>query len=96
MLRSQRRSAALFMCDSKQSFACPVCGYAGLDEAPYDELGCASYGICPCCGTQFGYDDASVAHADLREAWISNGMPWWSSRQIEASNNVWIFALPQP
>lgn len=73
------------MCDSQELFACPVCGYAGLEEAPYDELGCSSYGICPCCGTQFGYDDASVAHADLREAWISNGMPW-RSRRIAPDN----------
>lgn len=30
-------------------------------------------------GTEFGYDDASRAHAQLRDDWIKNGMVWWSS-----------------
>jgi len=34
---------------------CPVCGFY-LDQAAWvAEL--ASFQICPCCGTQFGYDD---------------------------------------
>src|ERR1700745_2695211 len=73
---------ALFMCESQELFVCPVCGYAGLGEAPYDEFGCASFGICPCCGTEFGYDDSSVAHADLRKKWVSGGMLWWSNRLL--------------
>ena len=36
---------------------CPVCGYDGLYEPPYNEKGSGSYEICPCCGFQFGYDD---------------------------------------
>lgn len=58
---------------------CPVCGYPNLDEAPYDQHGCPTYNICPCCGTEFGYDDARSSHARLRERWIANGMSWWSS-----------------
>lgn len=60
------------------TYRCPVCGYPGLDEPPYDEHGCASYNICPCCGTEFGYDDNNIAHAELRKRWISSGMRWWS------------------
>jgi hypothetical protein len=77
---------ALFMCKSQELFACPVCGYAGLDEAPYDEFGCSSFGICPCCGTEFGYDDSSLAHADLRKRWISGGMLWWSKHMVAVSD----------
>lgn len=34
--------------------------------------------ICPSCGTQFGYDDATLTHAELREEWIGLGAPWVS------------------
>ena len=54
-----------------------VCGYAGLEEPPYDEVGCSSFGMCPSCSTQFGYNDATFAHAELRKLWISKGMLWW-------------------
>lgn len=67
------------------SYLCSVCGYAGLDEPPYDDAGCCSFGICPSCGTQFGYDDAIRAHADLRRLWISKGMLWWSKAQASPS-----------
>ena len=29
---------------------CPVCGYDGLDEPPFDERGVGSDDICPCRG----------------------------------------------
>jgi hypothetical protein len=31
-----------------------VCGYDGLDEPAFDDVGAPSYDICDCCGTQFG------------------------------------------
>ncbi len=64
---------------SKSQFKCPVCGYDELDEPAYDEHDCASFGICPCCGTEFGYDDSSMEHARLREIWKQKGMNWWSN-----------------
>ncbi|WP_248741882.1 MULTISPECIES: hypothetical protein [unclassified Pseudomonas] len=73
------------MIASNVSYLCPVCGYTGLEEAPYDELGCSSFGICPCCGTHFGYDDTTAAHADLRRSWVSSGMHWWSEAQASPS-----------
>lgn len=66
---------------NEQSIICPVCGFIGLDEPPYDETGCPSYVICPCCGTEFGYDDTTAAHRELRIRWISGGMLWWSKRE---------------
>ena len=58
---------------------CPVCGYPDLTEPAYDQHGCASFDICPSCGTEFGYDDAGRTHADLRERWVNTGAKWSSS-----------------
>ncbi len=62
---------------------CPVCGYPGLDEAPYKGnvgRGSASYEICPSCGFQFGYTDDAIhiTFEQWREKWIANGMKWRS------------------
>jgi transcription elongation factor Elf1 len=61
---------------SHRRFTCPVCGFPGLEEPPYDDTGAATFGICPCCGVEFGYDDAKRSHAELREQWIKAGMKW--------------------
>jgi hypothetical protein len=50
---------------------CPVCLYKDLPYAPNN------YNICPCCGTEFGNDDAFATHADLQRAWVEAGMPWF-------------------
>src|ERR1700739_159986 len=60
------------------TFTCVVCGYSGLSEPPYDQKGCASFEICPSCGTEFGYDDANRSHEELRAAWLAAGAPWRS------------------
>jgi hypothetical protein len=57
---------------------CPVCGYPKLAESPYDKTGCASFEICPSCGTEFGYHDASKSHDELRRLWLAAGAPWRS------------------
>lgn len=69
------------MLNSNEVYICPVCGYPSLSEAAYDVFGCPSYNICPCCGTEFGYDDSTLTHSDLRSKWISEGMLWWSKHQ---------------
>lgn len=64
---------------------CPVCGFGGLYEPPWDN-DAASHEICPSCGTHFGFDDAAggkadervLAHRTLREKWIEAGSPWFS------------------
>ena len=57
---------------------CPVCGYKGLGEPPRDREGNASFEICPSCGTEFGYDDATKSAAQLRREWLGRGAGWWS------------------
>lgn len=60
---------------------CPVCGYEGLFEEPYDERGVGSDEICPCCGFQFGYDDfpdKKVGIENWRKKWIREGCKWFS------------------
>jgi hypothetical protein len=65
--------------------ACPVCGYASL-QAPAWSGDSPSYEICPCCGTEFGYDDFATTeddrktrHLELRASWIERGCSWWSA-----------------
>jgi hypothetical protein len=57
---------------------CPVCGYDDLEEPAFDDVGAPSFEICPSCGTEFGYDDATRSHKSLRDEWIAKGMPWWA------------------
>lgn len=59
---------------------CPVCGYAGLSRPlELDD-------ICPCCGTQFSYHDATLSHAELRQEWIAKGMRWHSRVRSKPPN----------
>ena len=53
---------------------CTVCGWPHLPRSPLlqDHL------ICPCCGTQFGYNDALRSHAELRRQWVDDGARWFS------------------
>jgi len=60
---------------------CPACGYDGLFEPPWLN-GSPSNEICPCCGIQFGYDDAldrPTVYERWRDRWIGDGMKWWST-----------------
>jgi len=45
-----------------------------MPEPPED------HNICSCCGTEFGYHDLRLSHAELRKAWIARGAPWFSQR----------------
>src|SRR5258708_2852446 len=55
------------------SYTCPVCAFTKLDEPP------AYFTICPCCGTEFGYQDLIRGHDELRSEWIATGPRWHSS-----------------
>jgi hypothetical protein len=57
---------------------CPVCGYQ-MSWPPSD------FNICPCCATEFGYDDAGRTYEDLRNEWIKGGMAWWSPCNVQPS-----------
>ncbi len=68
------------MIAATQSHECPIC-YFNMPY-PYDVDV-----ICPCCGTQFGYDDMTKVEADrrarreeLRLRWIEKGQPFWFAR----------------
>ncbi|MBD3249183.1 hypothetical protein GF336_04000 [Candidatus Woesearchaeota archaeon] len=73
---------------NNKKYICPVCGYPELDEAPlirrednkniYSyEKGAPTFVICPCCGTEFGFDDHDSAWEKLRKKWIENGAKWF-------------------
>jgi predicted RNA-binding Zn-ribbon protein involved in translation (DUF1610 family) len=64
---------------NENTFLCPFCGFTGLEEPPYDEFGCASFEICPSCGTEFGYHDAKTSHRELRQRWLASGAHWHSA-----------------
>lgn len=59
-------------------YTCPVCGWAGLTDPPYNQHGHAGFDICPCCYVEFGYEDATGDYARLRSEWIESGMSWHS------------------
>lgn len=62
-------------------FLCPVCGFRDAAAPPFaDGQGDWYQEICPSCGTQFGYDDASRSHFELRAKWVQGGAKWWSPR----------------
>ncbi len=59
---------------------CFVCGF---DLGDFDPWGAAgdepSRDICPCCGTEFGYEDCTRYSALLaRRRWIDDGFRWHS------------------
>lgn len=54
------------------TYTCPVCAFGGMEDPPKD------YTICPCCGTEFGYDDHTRSHLELRNAWLAKGGRWFS------------------
>lgn len=59
-------------------YLCPVCGYDQLETPPKDEFGCSTFEICPCCGTEFGYDDSNKSYLELRKEWVNAGAKWFS------------------
>ena len=73
---------------------CPVCGYDGLEETPYDKYGYPSYEICSCCGYEYGFQDESkgISFSEYRQKWIEDGFnfSWekkrpsqWSLKELE-------------
>jgi hypothetical protein len=63
---------------NNDQYSCPVCGFDGLLEPAFDGSGCASFEICPSCGTEFGYHDARKSHQELRRLWVASGAHWFS------------------
>jgi transcription elongation factor Elf1 len=67
-------------------FKCPVCGFDGLMEPPYNDHGNGSHEICPCCGFEYGFDDQSegVTHEEYLAKWLQNGAQWFDPDQKPA------------
>ena len=57
-------------------YVCPVCGFNGLKEMPYDGDGAPSYEICACCGVEFGFENKDDM-VKYREDWIKKGASWF-------------------
>jgi hypothetical protein len=57
-------------------YICPVCGFDAMPFPPEDN------NICSCCGTEFGYHDLRLTHAELRQQWRDRGAPWFSTRLL--------------
>jgi transcription elongation factor Elf1 len=63
----------------KDKYICPVCGFDGLSEPPYDKQNQPSYEVCPCCGFEFGFDEQQTSdkYNVFRSTWIKNGAEWF-------------------
>src|SRR5260370_19307070 len=72
------------MCQTPRSkfmrYTCPVCCFPKLPYPPRD------YHICPCCGTEFGNDDADFSYQQLREMWIAGGAHWFFCKAPDGWN----------
>ncbi len=62
-----------------EKFVCPVCGHRDLVEPAWDiTTGTPSFNICPCCGCEFGYEDATPkAKNRYLLNWIKKGAIWF-------------------
>lgn len=47
-----------------------------MSEAAYDAYNCPTYYICPSCGTEFGYHDATKSFDEIRAVWLASGGLW--------------------
>lgn len=62
-------------------YVCPVCAFDKMRGAP------RNHEICPQCGTQFDYDDATKSHAELHAEWVAKGSPWFSTAIPKSGND---------
>jgi hypothetical protein len=62
---------------SSDLYRCRACGWL-LNEPPWGIDGHSpNFDYCPCCGVEFGYQDATPAGArKYREEWLKRGAPW--------------------
>jgi len=68
---------------------CRVCGYA-LGFAPWGENNSdPTWEICPCCGTEFGYEDSTIAGVQqARQRWIEGGARWFDNKAKPANWDI--------
>jgi hypothetical protein len=65
-----------------QKYLCPVCGFEGLTEPPFDMNNDPSFEVCSCCGFEFGFDGENNPERfmEYRKHWISEGTPWFNAK----------------
>lgn len=66
---------------NKEMYMCRVCGLQ-QDDPPWGEDGnTPSFEICDCCGTEFGYHDATPqAVSNTRREWLSENVQWFNPK----------------
>ena len=85
-------------------YICPVCGYPDLEEPAWDiNTGAPSFDVCPCCGCEFGYEDATAIGKNRHLVkWVKSGANWfepdlkpenWNLREQLLRANVDLDAL---
>jgi hypothetical protein len=76
------------MLKNNELYVCRVCGLQ-QDELPWGEDGnTPSFNICDCCGTEFGYHDATLtAIKNTRSKWIAQGTKWFNPK---AKPEIWV------
>ena len=64
-------------------YECPVCGYPDM-KLPVEEGN-----LCPCCGTEFGYEDSvlGLSYQEIRDRWVADGPVWFS--QVTPEPHDW-------
>lgn len=70
------------MLSDDEACRCRVCGWL-LPAPPWGADGRTPlFGYCPCCGVEFGYQDATPEGArKFRHQWLSRGAPWGDAAQ---------------
>src|SRR5438477_9835598 len=85
----------------RMSYRCKMCGYDQMPDPPN------RHNICPCCGIEYGVDDAFESYEELRNDWLRAGAPWFSQLEpyvVPAGWNAWdqldragyVYAAPRP
>ena len=70
-------------------FLCKVCGYNYGDYVWGEDGKNPSFEICPCCGTEFGYEDATEKAILLsRKKWFDSGAKWHFSEEKPKNWNL--------
>lgn len=73
--------------EKSQLSKCRVCGYDFINWFPWGETGLdPTFGICPCCGVEFGYEDSSIEGiTSHRKRWLSKGAIIFNLSEIKCS-----------
>lgn len=71
-----------------RGFVCPVCGFAGLEEATSSN-GTGSGEICPSCGFDHSGQVDQQRYGEWRQQWINGGMAWWAAQAGRPAPKDW-------